>query len=543
MNKLQEIMKYGLTLVACFDEESDQKIRETLKLIGDHRICKVPMKNGNRKDIDTLPFHSTLSAWKISKEEKIVKRIYESFNFQSFSSDFKIACKKTHYCLEPVQEDKLRQLQAQAYILEPVEKYCPETYHLHGTLNINPDQRLIKEQFMLFKDTILNLKIISVKLFEIYPAELVCTVDDDGFHLNKNVHFHFPQKKISPTQILIEKDDRKPFEGIIQYLKGSVKVSASTICNEDYEKYGPMNVLNSDTDLFFSSKDEKNSWFIFDFCNHRINPNCYEIMSAYSKKGSSHMKSWVLEGSNDYLEWNIIDVNKNCESLNDKNATETFITPTNSNHFYRFLRIKQIGPNWKGKDFLKFKQVEFYGIINCNENSKIIINENDENFAFEGIINCLRNSIKVSASSVRDDNYDEFGPLNAIDKNSFNFYSSDDIQNSFVIFDFGGFRVSPDCYKIRSTYKKKGSSHMRSWALEGSNDKDEWTVIDSNDDCDLLNEKYAMHTFEIDSNDRNSYQYLRIRQTGPDWKGKNFLIFQNIEFYGYIEKDDDDDDL
>lgn len=74
-------MKYGLTLVACFDEESDQKIRETLNLIGDHRICKVPMKNGNRKDIDTLPFHSTLSAWKISKEEVIVKRMRESFNF------------------------------------------------------------------------------------------------------------------------------------------------------------------------------------------------------------------------------------------------------------------------------------------------------------------------------------------------------------------------------------------------------------------------------------------------------------------------------
>lgn len=42
-------INYAVTFVACFDEESNQKLTETLKLISNYRICKVPIKNDNGK--------------------------------------------------------------------------------------------------------------------------------------------------------------------------------------------------------------------------------------------------------------------------------------------------------------------------------------------------------------------------------------------------------------------------------------------------------------------------------------------------------------
>ena len=72
-------INYGITFVACFDEESNQKIREAMKRISNYRICKMPMKNGNREDLDSLPYHSTLSSWKIGNEPEIVEQIRKFF--------------------------------------------------------------------------------------------------------------------------------------------------------------------------------------------------------------------------------------------------------------------------------------------------------------------------------------------------------------------------------------------------------------------------------------------------------------------------------
>ena len=158
-------INYAITFVACFDDESNQKIEEALKLIGNYRICKVPMKNGNRKDLDTLPFHSTISSWSIKEEQKIVEQIRRFFTFNSFSSDFRFVGKKTHICLEPIQEEPLRRLVTKAYNLMPRDRYIPNKYHLHSTININPDRDQIQEQLKILKKVTLNLKINEVRLF------------------------------------------------------------------------------------------------------------------------------------------------------------------------------------------------------------------------------------------------------------------------------------------------------------------------------------------------------------------------------------------
>lgn len=354
-------LNYAITFVACFDEESNQKIAEALKLISNYRICKVPMKNGNREDIDTLPFHSTISSWDINKEQEIVEQIRRFFTFESFSADFRFAGNKTHICLEPIQEDQLRELVSKAYNLKPCERYTPSKYHLHSTININPDVNQIQEQVAILKKVTLNLRINEVKLFEIYPAKVVCSVDESGFHLHKDIDL--PKEIISSEPIIIEKKKEKKFNGIINYLIDSVDVSSSSVCNDDLVTYNPLNVINKNSPFCFSSKNIENSWITFNFGNHRINPSHYEIMSSDAKKNKSHLKSWVIEGSNDDAQWNIIDENKDCIHLNNAHAIYSFNISNVERIPYQFIRLRQTGTNCRGKYYLKFKKIEFYGTI------------------------------------------------------------------------------------------------------------------------------------------------------------------------------------
>ena len=75
------------------------------------------------------------------------------------------------------------------------------------------------------------------------------------------------------------------------------------------------------------------------------------------------MKSWVLEGSNDSNQWNIIDEIHDCDYLNCPNATYSVTKLHDSGIPYQFLRIRQTGSNHKGKHFMTFKQIKFYGTV------------------------------------------------------------------------------------------------------------------------------------------------------------------------------------
>ena len=44
----------------------------------------------------------------------------------------------------------------------------------------------------------------------------------------------------SSEPLNIEKNEEKPFNGIINYLIDSIKVSSSSVCNDDLVLYGPL---------------------------------------------------------------------------------------------------------------------------------------------------------------------------------------------------------------------------------------------------------------------------------------------------------------
>lgn len=126
--------------------------------------------------------------------------------------------------------------------------------------------------------------------------------------------------------------------------------------------YVPKNVSDYDnSSSIFYSDQEKSSWICFNFKNHRIIPTDYQIRSYYCWGQNNYPKSWVIEGSNDNKQWEIVDEENNCSYLNGENLVHTFHINKNNNKEFQYIRMRSTGPNWAGENYLAFSLFEIYG--------------------------------------------------------------------------------------------------------------------------------------------------------------------------------------
>ena len=122
-------------------------------------------------------------------------------------------------------------------------------------------------------------------------------------------------------------------------------------------------ILYDDLGKRFYSGREKNCSICFDFKDNRVIPTDYTIRSIAWMPNSCHPKSWVIEGSNNKLNWEIIDEKVNCPLLNGSSIVKTFSVDNKSKKEYRFLRMRLTGANWQGKSYLALESFEIYGTL------------------------------------------------------------------------------------------------------------------------------------------------------------------------------------
>ena len=185
--------------------------------------------------------------------------------------------------------------------------------------------------------------------------------DDENLHHHKYLNFIKYEKSLK-------------FKGIINCLKNSyknqinngVKITSSSIRSDDDDN-SPQKVIEfDDLNKSFASDDIPNSWICFDFGNKMINVKDYSIRSFDRSNNCGHLKSWVVEGSNDECDdknWTVLDEQNDCNFLNGKNFVHTFHSKNENDEYYRFIRIKQTGPSWSGNNYLNINSVEFYGSL------------------------------------------------------------------------------------------------------------------------------------------------------------------------------------
>ena len=107
-----------------------------------------------------------------------------------------------------------------------------------------------------------------------------------------------------------------------------------------------------------------------------------------------------------------------------------------------------------------------------------------------------------------------------------------------LCYDFGGRRVTPTSYSIRSYCSEPGANHPRWWVLEVSNDASEgsWKVVDSREDNSDLNGEHLTRNFAISAPPSGSFRFVRFRMTGTDHYGGFWLKICAFELFGALSQ-------
>lgn len=157
--------------------------------------------------------------------------------------------------------------------------------------------------------------------------------------------------------------------------------------------------------------------------------------------------------------------------------------------------------------------------------------------SFNGIIKYLTDNsseIEITASSSLDGQH---VPQNLIvyDNSRSKYFASKNLKDSWVLFDFKTYLVAPTHYILMSDFSDPNEcSSPKEWVIEGSNDNENWTVIDCQSDVAFMNARSFVHTFSIENLVPAGFRYVRMRLTGKNWNDDDSFKLGSIEFYGKL---------
>lgn len=136
------------------------------------------------------------------------------------------------------------------------------------------------------------------------------------------------------------------------------------------------------------------------------------------------------------------------------------------------------------------------------------------------------NAVTITASSVYSGTVS-----NLTDRSVSEFHTNNNTSTIWIKFNFGGNTVNPNYYVLRNR-SAQASNYVRNWKLQGSNDDNTWTDLDTRTNNATLNTLNQLAGFTCTSS--TNYKFLRILQTGSNSSGLNYLVLGEVYFYGQI---------
>jgi len=141
--------------------------------------------------------------------------------------------------------------------------------------------------------------------------------------------------------------------------------------------------------------------------------------------------------------------------------------------------------------------------------------------------------VDVTASSIHSDSY---LPKNVF-KNDSSYWSSNNLPNSWIQFDFKERKVSITSYSLHDFFR------VKSWKVEGSTDGSTFEIIDNKVDTTdfqnsnrVFNDPGAQKNFPVQPNNRY-YRYIRITSTSKDWYNSDLFLLYRVEFFGFVQSE------
>ena len=176
------------------------------------------------------------------------------------------------------------------------------------------------------------------------------------------------QQEQKPPGTEFSYDAFSPLNGIIAHFtreyggnvheKGVVNVTSSSVY---YSGAEANNAVDLEGESYFISKDEVDTWICYDFKQWRVAPTSYTIKTYSSGTGWHHLKSWVFEVSHDGDSWETVDRRDNNNDLNNSSVTRNFAVSSTGQEGYRYIRLRQTGPNHHGDYWVEIASLEIFG--------------------------------------------------------------------------------------------------------------------------------------------------------------------------------------
>jgi hypothetical protein len=167
-------------------------------------------------------------------------------------------------------------------------------------------------------------------------------------------------------------DAEAPLNGIIRYLQGSgvgnvyaqglVDVTASSTDHTANKGSNfPENVVDLETSACFTTGSAVTQWICLEFKRHHVKVSHYSIRTLGGQPGDDHLKSWVVDGSQDGQNW--IDLDQRCDNdqLNGSHAVASFEVTRSA--LCRYIRIRQVGKNHCGNHRIALSAFELFGSV------------------------------------------------------------------------------------------------------------------------------------------------------------------------------------
>lgn len=180
---------------------------------------------------------------------------------------------------------------------------------------------------------------------------------------------------------------------------------------------------------------------------------------------------------------------------------------------------------------------------------KLIFTKSFSGDAFDGIFSelnkkCHSNCHKEGVIQISGNIYHnisiigDFSSLVDYEEDSVPAYDSEDVPNSYLLFDFKENLVKISAYSIKAT-DNPDPSYFTSWIVEGSTDNVEWTIIDTHSDDQRLVGRNKIDTFLVKDQNvlKKKFRYIRMKMIGMATSDNYYFEMRKIEFFGsYYEK-------
>ncbi|OHT02908.1 F5/8 type C domain containing protein [Tritrichomonas foetus] len=142
--------------------------------------------------------------------------------------------------------------------------------------------------------------------------------------------------------------------------------------------------------------------------------------------------------------------------------------------------------------------------------------------------NChLAGEVEITGSTS-----DHNEPYQIIDMGWNDLFFTENKANQWIMFNFKERNVKVSHYTIKTHKYPNNFPHLKMWAIEGSNDGENWDELDRRA-ITVLNGANRFQTFPCKKKD-GIYRFIRLKQTGTNAKGDFVLALTNFELFGQI---------